>query len=54
MKTKIRYLVVLVVLSSMLSGCIVVPVDGYYGHYRGYYYDDYDGHYGRGPHGWRR
>ncbi|MBJ6802596.1 hypothetical protein [Geomonas propionica] len=52
MKTKIRYLVVLVVLSSLLSGCIVVPVDGYYGH--GYYYDDYDGHYGRGPHGGRR
>ncbi|MBU5614716.1 hypothetical protein [Geomonas azotofigens] len=54
MKTKIRYLVVFVVLSSLLPGCIIVPVDGYYGHHHGYYYDDYDRHYDRGPYGWRR
>ncbi|QWV92116.1 hypothetical protein KP004_12890 [Geomonas oryzisoli] len=53
MKRKIRYLVALAVLPALLSACIVVPVDGYYGHHHGYYYDDY-GYYGRGPYGGRR
>ncbi|GFO62301.1 hypothetical protein M1B72_22090 [Geomonas paludis] len=55
MKNKIRYLIALVVLPSLLSACVVVPVDDYYrGHHHGGYYDDYGGRYGRGPYGHRR
>ncbi|MBJ6748675.1 hypothetical protein [Geomonas anaerohicana] len=54
MKKKIRYLIALVVLPSLLSACVVVPMDDYYGHHHGGYYGDYDGRYGRGPYGYRR
>ncbi|QXE89994.1 hypothetical protein [Geomonas subterranea] len=54
MKKKIRYLIALVVLPSLLSACVVVPVDDYYRGHHGGYYDDYGGRYGRGPYGYRR
>ncbi|MBJ6798651.1 hypothetical protein [Geomonas propionica] len=55
MKKKIRYLIALVVLPSLLSACVVVPMDDYYrGHHRGGYSGDYDGRYDRGPYGYRR
>ncbi|MBU5635523.1 hypothetical protein KOM00_02120 [Geomonas sp. Red69] len=55
MKKKIRYLIALVVLPSLLSACVVVPFDDYYrGQHHGGYYNDYDGRYGRGPYGGRR
>ncbi|WP_224984028.1 hypothetical protein [Geomonas agri] len=55
MKKKIRYLIALVVLPSLLSACVVVPVDDFYGgHRHGGYYGDYDGRYSRGSYGYRR